>query len=158
MLPLDISRITVQRADVEIIQILIPALFAHVFENKLTKLMGKGNYSLNIRAKQIMMSVKRYKPVEQNADSIVVNDVAGISAFFGVSRALEIYRTVKITRFDMHSANITEQVKICEIGPFVCLKLQAYAGRVQGKDIFDTDVKAQERVGPAGLEPATRGL
>lgn len=77
------------------------------------------------------------KPAPQAADSVVVDDVAGVSAVFGVSRALDIYRTVTITGFDLQGAKVTEKVKVCEIGPYICLKLQAYAGRAQGKDIFD---------------------
>ncbi len=70
-------------------------------------------------------------------DSVVVDDIAGISAVFGVSRALEVYRTVAITGLDLQGARVSESVKVCEVGPFLCLKLQAYAGRAQGKDIFD---------------------
>ncbi|MFH1477409.1 MAG: hypothetical protein ABIH24_07970 [Verrucomicrobiota bacterium] len=77
------------------------------------------------------------KPTEEAADSVVVDDVAGVSAVFGVSRALEIYRVVTITGMDLQGAKVTEQVKVCEVGPFICLKLQAYAGRAQGKDVFD---------------------
>ena len=77
------------------------------------------------------------KPGERAADSVVVDDVAGISAVFGVSRALEVYRTVQIVGFDLQGARVTEQVKVCEVGPYLCLKLQAYAGRAQGKDVFD---------------------
>lgn len=28
-------------------------------------------------------------------------------------------------------------VKVCEVGPFICLKLQAYHNRAQSKDVFD---------------------
>lgn len=30
-----------------------------------------------------------------------------------------------------------EQIKVCEVGPFICLKLQAYHSRAQSKDVFD---------------------
>jgi len=77
------------------------------------------------------------KPTAQAADSVVVDDIAGISAVFGVSRALAVCRTINISGSDLQGANVTEQVKVCEVGPFICLKLQAYCGRAQGKDIFD---------------------
>ena len=38
---------------------------------------------------------------------------------------------------DLYGADVTEQVKVCEVGPFICLKLQAYHNRAQSKDVFD---------------------
>ena len=77
------------------------------------------------------------KPSETAADSVVVDDVVGVSAFYGVRRALEVHRCVRISGRDLQGANVTETVRVCEVGPYICLKLQAYAGRSQGKDVFD---------------------
>jgi hypothetical protein len=68
---------------------------------------------------------------------VVVDDVAGVSAVYGVSRALAVNRRVRISGLDLQGAEATEEVRVCEVGPYICLKLQAYAGRAQGKDIFD---------------------
>ncbi|MEI8140947.1 MAG: hypothetical protein WCI03_13910 [bacterium] len=92
------------------------------------------------------------KPAELAADSVVVDDVAGISAVYGVSRALEVYRTVTITGFDLQGAKVAEQVKVCEVGPYLCLKLLAYAGRAQGKDVFDVVRSVRDYDG--GIEKA----
>lgn len=77
------------------------------------------------------------KPGAMAADSVVVDDIAGVSAVFGVNRALEFFRTVQVRGIDLQGAEVSEQIKVCEVGPYLCLKLQAYAGRGQAKDVFD---------------------
>lgn len=77
------------------------------------------------------------KPSEDAADSVTVGEVAGVSAVYGVSRALAVNRRVPISGYDLQGARVTEEVRVCDVGPYICLKLLAYAGRAQGKDIFD---------------------
>jgi hypothetical protein len=66
----------------------------------------------------------------------LVDDVT-MSAFFGIDRALKVFREVRIEGIDLSGASARETVKVCEIGPFLCLKLQAYAQRAEPKDVFD---------------------
>ena len=46
-------------------------------------------------------------------------------------------RRVEVSGNDLYGARVTENVKVCEVGPFICLKLQAYHNRAQSKDVFD---------------------
>ena len=68
--------------------------------------------------------------------SVQVDDVPA-NAFFGIDRALCTYRKVLIQGKDLNGGNVRETVKVCEIGPFLCLKLQAYDRRAEPKDLFD---------------------
>jgi hypothetical protein len=76
------------------------------------------------------------RPTPNSTITAVVDDI-GVSAFFGIDRALKICRTVEIEGTDLDGARVRERVKVCEIGPFMCLKLQAYHGRAEKKDLFD---------------------
>lgn len=76
------------------------------------------------------------KPDANSADSVMVDDMP-VSAVFGLGRALSQYREVDVLGKDLYGADVTERVKVCEAGPFICLKLQAYRNRAQSKDVFD---------------------
>lgn len=76
------------------------------------------------------------RPERDSPDAAVVDDVS-VSAVYGVQRALEVFREVDITGHDLYNAVVTEKVKVCEVGPFACLKLQAYGNRHQSEDVFD---------------------
>ncbi len=104
------------------------------------------------------------RPDKDSPDTAMVDDVP-VSAVYGVQRALEEYREVDITGRDLYDATVTERVKVCEVGPFVCLKLLAYGGpkgRHQSKDVFDfvRAIRDYDRGGPsqaARLFHAERG-
>ena len=76
------------------------------------------------------------KPEPDSSDSVMVDDIP-VSAVFGVQRALDVFREVEIRGKDLYGADVTEKIKVCEVGPYICLKLQAYANRAQSKDVFD---------------------
>jgi hypothetical protein len=76
------------------------------------------------------------KPAADAPDTAMVDDIP-VSAVLGVERALETYRVVNVSGTDLYGANVCEQIKVCEAGPFLCLKLQAYHNRAQSKDVFD---------------------
>jgi len=76
------------------------------------------------------------RPTSNSTTTAVVDDI-GVSAFFVIDRALRICRMTEIEGTDLDSAHVKEGVRVCEIGPFMCLKLQAYHGRAEKKDIFD---------------------
>jgi hypothetical protein len=74
----------------------------------------------------------------QTAPTSVQVDDIHTSAFFGIDRALSVYRQVLIEGKDLNGAKVRETVKVCEVGPFICLKLQSYDRRAEPKDLFDT--------------------
>ncbi len=76
------------------------------------------------------------KPAEGSPDTAMVDDVP-VSAVYGLQRALDVHREVTITGRDLYNALIIRQVKVCDVGPFACLKLLAYRGRHHSKDVFD---------------------
>jgi hypothetical protein len=76
------------------------------------------------------------RPSPTSATTLCVDDIP-VTAFFGIDRALANYRIVPIEGRDLSGAKVREQVKVCEIGPFLCLKLQAYGHRSERKDVFD---------------------
>lgn len=76
------------------------------------------------------------KPTPTAADSAMVDDVP-VSAVYGVQRAIDLARRVSITGHNMYGAEVKVTFRVCEVGPFACLKLQAYADRHASKDIFD---------------------
>jgi hypothetical protein len=86
---------------------------------------------------ELFLDLLTDKPSAEAPDSVTVDDVSGIAAVYGVARALQVCRTVRVSGHDLQGACVAERVRICEVGPYLCLKLQAYAARAQGKDVFD---------------------
>jgi hypothetical protein len=76
------------------------------------------------------------KPTHDSPDSVQVEGL-WVNAFLGIGRALQVYRLVEIAGQDLDGAEVAETVRVSEIGPFLCLKLNGYAGRAQPKDVFD---------------------
>lgn len=65
----------------------------------------------------------------------VADIIAGIIP--GVDRALRTARTMTISGVDLHGAEQKLSARICEVGPFISLKLRAFYSRQQPKDAFD---------------------
>jgi hypothetical protein len=76
------------------------------------------------------------KPQPDSTDSAMVDDII-VSAQPGVQRALEICREVTVCGRDLYGGKTEKKIRVCEVGPYVCLKLQAYHGRGASKDVFD---------------------
>ena len=76
------------------------------------------------------------RPSTDLPTTAMVDDIP-VSAVLGVARALEVVREVSLTGMDLYGANVTEQIRVCEAGPYICLKLLAYANRAKSKDVFD---------------------
>lgn len=55
----------------------------------------------------------------------------------GVNRALETARRMEVSGIDLHGAEQTLTARVCEVGPFLVLKLRAFLHRQQPKDAFD---------------------
>lgn len=66
----------------------------------------------------------------------LVDDVPA-SVMPGVVRALQTARRVAVTGRDLMGADQHVHARVCEIGPFLALKLRAFLHRQQGKDVSD---------------------
>jgi hypothetical protein len=55
----------------------------------------------------------------------------------GVNRALATARSIEVTGVDLHGADQKLIARVCEVGPFLALKLRAFCARQQPKDAFD---------------------
>ena len=55
----------------------------------------------------------------------------------GVNRALSTARTIEVKGVDLHGAQQNFRARVCEVGPFLALKLRAFCDRQQPKDAFD---------------------
>lgn len=68
--------------------------------------------------------------------SAQVQDITA-SIMPGVNRALATARSIEITGVDLHGADQKLLARVCEVGPFLALKLRAFCDRQQPKDAFD---------------------
>lgn len=96
--------------------------------NRLIKSMEDGT--------KLVLDLITEKPTPASPDSVQIEGL-WVDAFFGVDRALKIYREVTIQGQDLYPAEVVETIKAAEIGPFLCLKLNGYSGRAESKDVFD---------------------
>ena len=96
----------------------------------------QGRFRKEVAGASLFIDFLTERPTPEAPATAVVDDFA-TSAFFGVDRALRVFRHVTVAGRDLHGAEVQETVKVCEIGPFLCLKLQAYAQRAEPKDVFD---------------------
>ncbi len=96
----------------------------------------EGRFEKTIPGGTLYVDFLTERPSPSAPNSAQVDNVT-MSAFFGIDRALRIFREVRIEGKDLSGANARETVKVCDVGPFLCLKLQAYAQRAEPKDVFD---------------------
>jgi hypothetical protein len=68
--------------------------------------------------------------------SATVDDIVA-SVLPGINRALATARTVKASGVDLAGHRQTATLRVCEVGPFLALKLRAFLNREQPKDAFD---------------------
>ncbi|MBC8010086.1 MAG: hypothetical protein H7067_08315 [Burkholderiales bacterium] len=73
---------------------------------------------------------------EQPRGTRLVDDVPA-SVMPGVVRALQTARRMPVTGTDLYGAEQRVVARVCEVGPFLVLKLRAFFHRQQGKDAFD---------------------
>lgn len=66
----------------------------------------------------------------------IVDDIPA-SVMPGIDRALADARAVEARGLDLHGAQQALTIRVCEVGPFLALKLRAFARRQQPKDAFD---------------------
>jgi hypothetical protein len=72
----------------------------------------------------------------RTSGSAQVEDITA-SIMPGVDRALATARSIKVAGVDLHGADQKLIARVCEVGPFLALKLRAFCDRQQPKDAFD---------------------
>lgn len=72
----------------------------------------------------------------RTSGSAQVEDITA-SIMPGVDRALATARSIAVTGVDLHGADQKLLARVCEVGPFLALKLRAFCDRQQPKDAFD---------------------
>lgn len=80
----------------------------------------------------------------------VMDDNLQVSIFPGINRALECYRTVKVSGKTLLGNPLTEEIKVAEAGPMLVLKLNAFggpSGRKAPKDAHDILYLAENYLG-----------
>lgn len=77
--------------------------------------------------------------VEQPSRTSGIATVEEITANImpGVNRALATARTIEVSGVDLHGAEQRFRARVCEVGPYIALKLRAFCDRQQPKDAFD---------------------
>ena len=70
------------------------------------------------------------------AGTVIVDDIVA-DILPGVARALAVARLIEIEGVDLHGSLQRLTLRVCEVGPFLALKLRAFARRQQPKDAFD---------------------
>jgi hypothetical protein len=68
--------------------------------------------------------------------TVIVDDIVA-SVLPGINRALKTARRVSVTGIDLAGKLQTATVRVCEVGPFLAMKLRAFLHREEGKDAFD---------------------
>jgi hypothetical protein len=68
--------------------------------------------------------------------TVIVDDVPA-NILPGINRALASARNVLIKGIDLQGAQQELTVRVCEVGPFLAMKLRAFARRQAPKDAFD---------------------
>ena len=72
----------------------------------------------------------------KSSGTVMVDDVP-TSVFRGIDRALTLNRDCEVAGTDLYGVRQRCRVRVCEAGPYLVLKLIAFAGRMQPKDAFD---------------------
>jgi len=117
-------------------------LSSGLYDTTTTRLRGcgfslrEGRFVKEVGQATLFLDFLTDKPAVGAPDSVMVDDMP-VAAVFGVARALEACRLVRVKGKDLYGADVIEEIKVCEAGPYVCLKLSAYHARAQSKDVFD---------------------
>jgi hypothetical protein len=73
----------------------------------------------------------------QGTSGSVIVDTIPASVVPGIARALATPRLMTVQGVDLLGAKQTQTIRVCEVGPFLALKLRAFGSRQQPKDAFD---------------------
>lgn len=70
-------------------------------------------------------------------EGVILVDEVPVHLLPGINRALATARAISVAGIDLFGARQALDIRVCEIGPFLMLKLRAFASRQQAKDAFD---------------------
>lgn len=68
--------------------------------------------------------------------TVLVDDIVA-NILPGIDRALKTARKATVTGRDLTGKPQTATLRVCEVGPFLAMKLRAFVWREEGKDAFD---------------------
>ena len=102
---------------------------------RLTKNEGGVRYAKRVGDYTIPIDFLTDVPPNTHGTAMVDDIVANILP--GINRALLTARNVTITGMDLTGVQQNLILRVCEVGPFLAMKLRAFASREQGKDAFD---------------------
>ena len=68
----------------------------------------------------------------------------------GINRALASPRLVTVKGVDIDGTSRTCKIRVCDVGPFLVLKLRAFFNRLENKDAFDIFHTLRQFVGGTG--------
>lgn len=71
-----------------------------------------------------------------NTGTVMVDSVPA-NVLPGINRALANARVMEVSGIDLFGARQNVTIRVCEVGPFLALKLRAFGSRQQPKDAFD---------------------
>jgi hypothetical protein len=131
-----------------------------LYEPLAERLAGAGFVFKNRRFQKVTGAVTLYldlltdRPGPDAPENMMV-DTIPVSTVYGLQRALDVCREVIVRGRDLYGGEVEERIRVCEIGPYLCLKLLAYAGRHQSKDVFDI-VRTARNYDVGGVETAVR--
>ena len=94
--------------------------------SRLEKIVGEFNLPVDFLVEH---------PIHTSGTALVEDIAASIMP--GVDRALETAREISLSGIDLSGAEQNLIARVCEIGPFLSLKLRAFGDRQQAKDAFD---------------------
>ena len=77
-------------------------------------------------------------------------DLIHINQMPGINRALASPRLVTVKGVDIDGTNRTCVIRVCDVGPFLVLKLRAFFNRLENKDAFDIFHTLRQFVGGTG--------
>jgi len=103
--------------------------------SRATQAGGGSRYVKSIEGFSVPVDFLTEQP-GSSAGTVIVDDIVA-DILPGVDRALAVARLVEIEGIDLHGALQRLTLRVCEAGPFLALKLRAFARRQQPKDAFD---------------------
>lgn len=94
-----------------------------------------GRFEKNVEGFSIYIDFLVERPGASEG-AVAVDDIRA-NILPGINRALAMARKVTVDGTDLHGANQHLVANICEVGPFLVMKLRAFTRRQQPKDAFD---------------------
>ncbi|MBN2234352.1 MAG: hypothetical protein JW706_04325 [Opitutales bacterium] len=113
---------------------------------------SKARYVTNSKGHELFIDFL-VESTGDNPGTMMVDDIIA-SGLPGIQRALDTARHVTLEGQDLFGGNQQTTARVCEVGPFLALKLRAFGSRQQGKDAFDIlyTLKHYDRGFDAALE------